>query len=205
MELQRKLGFKSYKTAWTLLHKLRKGMTSSGNFFLTDTVEVDETYIGGKRHGPAGRGANDKALVVVAVETRNKKHMGRMYLKQIQHADKAELGQFVREHVQPGTKVRTDGWASYSHLRPQYAHEPMPLRDPEQAGKLLPKVHIVIANVKMWLRGTFNRYPSDKYLPGYLDEFEFRFNRRWRLDSIFDKLLDRCIQRTTITFAELKA
>ena len=205
LELQRKLGFKSYRTAWTLLHKLRKGMTSSGIFPLTDPVEVDETYIGGSRHGPAGRGAKNKALVVVAVETRNNKHIGRSYLKQIQHADKAELGQFVRERVQQGTKVMTDGWAAYSHLQQQYEHEPKPLNDPEQAGKLLPKVHIVIANAKMWLRGTFNRYPSEKYLSRYLDEFEFRFNRRWRLDNIFDKLLDRCIQRATITFAELKA
>ncbi len=67
------------------------------------------------------------------------------------------------------------------------------------------KVHIVISNVKMWLRGTFNRYPSDKHLSKYLDEFEFRFNRRGKLETIFDKLLDRCIQRTTITLAELKA
>jgi len=205
LELQRKLGLRSYRTAWMLLHKLRKGMTSSGTFPLTDPVEIDETYIGGSRHGPAGRGAKNKALVVVAVETRSNKHMGRSYLKQIQHADKSELGQFVRERVQPGTKIKTDGWASYSHLQGLYEHEPMPLKDPEQAGKLLPKVHIVIANVKMWLRGTFNRYPSDKYLSRYLDEFEFRFNRRWRLDNIFDKLLDRCIQRTTISIAELKA
>ena len=68
MELRRKLGIKSYKTAWLLMHKIRAAMASSGKFFLTSIVEVDETYIGGHRKGPRGRGAEDKRLVAIAVE-----------------------------------------------------------------------------------------------------------------------------------------
>mgnify|MGYP006292533879 CR=1 FL=1 len=47
-----------------------------------------------------------------------------------------------------------------------------------------------------------NRYP-EKHIQRYLDEFVFRFNRRWKLENIFDKLLYRCILTTTITYAEL--
>ncbi|MDP8207907.1 MAG: IS1595 family transposase [Candidatus Electryonea clarkiae] len=101
MELQRKTGIKSYKTAWLLLHKLRKGMKSTGIFPLTDPVELDETYIGGSRQGTTGRGAEDKVLVAIAIETRNKKKMGRAYMKPIKDAGKKELGQFVKEHIQP--------------------------------------------------------------------------------------------------------
>ena len=63
MELQRKLGLKSYRTAWTLLHKIRVDMATSQAFPLTGTVEVDETYIGGRRPGKRGRGAEGKSLV----------------------------------------------------------------------------------------------------------------------------------------------
>lgn len=203
LELQRKIGLKSYQTAWTLQHKLRKAMKSSNSFPLTDPVEVDETYIGGKRHGKAGRGAENKALVAVAVETRDKKRMGRTYLSPIENAGKEELCQFVEKHVKPGTIVKTDGWISYQDLASNYIHKPSKLYSPDDAAKLLPKVHIIIANAKMWMRGTFNRYPSSKHLERYLEEFQFRFNRRWNIDNIFDSLLERCIQRTTITFAEL--
>ena len=107
MELQRKSGIKTYRSAWTLLHKLREGMKSSGLFPLTGPVEVDETYIGGSREGTRGRGAEGKVLV--AVETKEKKKMGRAYLEPIQDAGKKELGQFVKDHVEPGTKLFTDG------------------------------------------------------------------------------------------------
>jgi transposase-like protein len=204
LELQRKLGIKSYRSVWMLLHKIRHSMSSSGRFQLSGTAEVDETFVGGSRPGPRGRGAHGKALVAVAVEAEHD-WIGRAYLKHIPDAGKETLGKFVREHVSIGSTLVTDGFGSYAHLCTAYRHKPVKIKEPEDAGKLLPKVHIVIANLKMWLRGTFNRYPAEKHLHRYLNEFEFRFNRRWNLEIIFDKLLIRCIQRTTITFAELKA
>ena len=69
MELRRKLGIQGYKTAWLLMHKIRTAMASSGKFLLNRMVEVDETYIGGHREGSRGRGAADKTLVAIAVET----------------------------------------------------------------------------------------------------------------------------------------
>lgn len=79
LELQRKLGLGSYQTAWSLLQKLRAAMLSSGQFPLSGTVEVDETYLGGSRHGYPGRGADNKALIAVAVE-RVDGYMGRACL-----------------------------------------------------------------------------------------------------------------------------
>ena len=80
LELQRKLGLKSYRTAWTLLHKIQSAMASSQAFPLTGTVEVDETYIGGRRPGKRGRGAEGKSLVAAVVETPGR-FIGRAYLK----------------------------------------------------------------------------------------------------------------------------
>ena len=201
MELRRKLGISGYKTAWLLMQKIRTAMTSSGKFLLTRMVEIDETYIGGHREGPRGRGAKDKTLVAIAVET-NGSTMGRAYLKTINSLTMTELEQFVKDHVARATKVRTDGHKSYGSLNNDYVH--IPIKNSKACSKsdVLPKVHIVVANLKMWLRGTYNCLPA-KHLQRYLDEFVFRFNRRWNLENIFDKLLVRCVNANTITYAEL--
>src|SRR6516225_4602520 len=64
--LQRVLGLGSYHTAWNLLHKLRRAMVRPGRERLQGIIEVDEIFIGGPRPGKRGRGAQGKALVVVA-------------------------------------------------------------------------------------------------------------------------------------------
>ena len=64
--LKRELGLGSYRTAWTWLHKLRRAMVRPGRDRLSGTVEVDEIYIGGVKKGKRGRGADGKALVLVA-------------------------------------------------------------------------------------------------------------------------------------------
>jgi transposase-like protein len=203
LELQRRLGIRSYQTAWLLLHKLRKAMTSSGQFPLKTMVEADETYIGGAQEGKTGRGAEGKSLVAAAVEVDpDKDTMGRTYLQKIATHSMAELGSFIQQHVEEGTTVITDGLPSYAFLNAGYQHHSLIIKEHKKSGELLPKVHIVIANLKMWLRGTFNRYPN-KHIQSYLNEFCFRFNRRWRVENIFDKLLSRCILTTTITYAEL--
>ena len=203
LELQRKLGLRSYQTAWLLLHKLRKAMASSGQFPLKTMVEADETYIGGHKEGKAGRGAAGKSLVAVVVEVDpDKDTMGRSYLQKINSHSMMELGSFIRPRVSPGTVVITDGLPSYTFLESDYQHDKIILKEHKKKGELLPKVHIVIANLKMWLRGTFNRYP-EKHIQSYLDEFAFRFNRRWKINNIFDKLLYRCLLNNTVTYAEL--
>jgi len=202
MELRRKVGINGYKTAWLLMQKIRKAMASSGKFPLEHVVEVDETYIGGHREGPRGRGAEDKTLVAIAVET-NGSTMGRAYLKTIESLKMVELEQFVKDHVAQGAKVITDYYPSYGSLESSYNHIPISNSMTGKKSDVLPKAHIVVANLKMWLRGTYNCLPA-KHLQRYLDEFIFRFNRRWNLENIFNKLLVHCVYTNTITYAELK-
>tara|TARA_B100000315_G_C14440985_1_gene524662 strand:+ start:106 stop:1002 length:897 start_codon:yes stop_codon:yes gene_type:complete len=201
MELRRKLGISGYKTAWLLMQKIRTAMASSGKFLLTRMVEIDETYIGGHREGTRGRGAKDKTLVAIAVET-NGSTMGRAYLKTINPLTMIELEQFVKDHLARATKVSTDGHKSYGSLNNDYVHIPVKNSKACSKSDVLPKVHIIVANLKMWLRGTYNCLPA-KHLQRYLAEFVFRFNRRWNLENIFDKLLIRCVNANTITYAEL--
>jgi len=106
--------------------------------------------------------------------------------------------------VTPGVNVKTDGNVSYKFLKEKYNHLPHKMYDKKNNNKHLPKVHIVIMNLKNWLRGTYNSMPS-KHAQKYLNEFCFRFNRRWKIDNIFEKLMTRAVASKTVTFAELTA
>ena len=119
--LQRALGLGSYHTAWKWLHKFRRAMVRPGRDNLSGIVEVDETYIGGKSSGKRGRGAENKNLVVVAVEDKSQtsstgKGIGRIRLKLIQDASTENLNAFIQKHIRPGSHIRTDGWSGYQSM-----------------------------------------------------------------------------------------
>src|SRR5450830_934946 len=88
--LQRILGLGSYRTAWTWLHKLRRAMVRPGRDKLSGYVEVDETYIGGKKPSKRGRGVTGKSLIVVAVEDKGE-HFGRIRLSRVADASITSL------------------------------------------------------------------------------------------------------------------
>src|SRR6516165_7367570 len=110
--LQRVLGLGSYKTAWTWLHKLRRAMIRPGREQLSGQVEVDETYVGGLEEGVRGRRTETKALVVIACEE-NGKGIGRIRLRQIDNASGVCLHAFIKEAIQTGSLIHTDGWEGY--------------------------------------------------------------------------------------------
>lgn len=192
--LQRILGFGSYRTSWALLHKLRCAMVRPGRERLSGIVDIDETYIGGEKHGKRGRGAVGKALVVVMVEVKDK-GIGRIRLKQVADASAESLENAIKIAVEPGSVIHTDGWEGYSKLsKVGYTHEVV--RKSSDVGQnLLPKVNRVIALLKRWLLGTYQGRVSTDYLDYYLDEFTFRFNRRTSTSR--GKLFYRLIQQAT--------
>ena len=106
--LQRVLGLGSYKTAWAMLHKLRRAMVRPGRDRLDGVVEVDETYWGGEETGAIGRRTEIKALIIVAAQE-DGKGIGRIRLRSIPNLTKATLHGFIVEAITPGSTVRTDG------------------------------------------------------------------------------------------------
>jgi transposase-like protein len=177
--LQRVLGLKSYETAWTWLHKLRRAMVRPGRDLLTGRIEVDEGYVGGPEEGLPGRLNLEKTLVVVAVQE-DGKGIGRIRMRQIPDASAESLIPFVQDSVAHGSVVHTDGWLGYLPLKSNgYRHEVTYLKgNRKAASELLPRVHLVISHLKRWLLGTHQGAVSRKHLDYYLDEFTFRFNRR---------------------------
>lgn len=176
--LQRVVGFGSYRTAWLWLHKLRRAMVRPGRDRLSGTVEVDESYIGGKKKpGKRGRGAAGKALVVIAAELDGAR-IGRIRLRRVPDASAESLEDAVQQAVEPGSVVRTDGWRGYSQLdRLGYIHNVV-REDADVGENLLQSCHRVAGLLKRWLMGTHQGAVSHEHLGYYLDEYTFRFNRR---------------------------
>jgi transposase-like protein len=178
--LQRVLGFGSYQTAWAWLHKLRRAMVRANRDRLSGVVEIDETIIGGLRHGEGkGRGMANKTLVAIAVDTRDGRP-GRVRMAQIPNATMDVLTDFVLDNVQIGSEVRTDGWKGYNAVgRHRFQHVLTSLKaSDDHAHVVLPAVHRVASLLKRWLLGTHQGAVSHEHLGYYLDEFTFRFNRR---------------------------
>jgi transposase-like protein len=88
-------------------------------------VEVDETCIGGLESGLPGRRARGKKILVgIAVEVREPKGVGRCRMLPLADASAASLHAFVRDHVEPGARVITDGWQGYRGLEELgYVHD----------------------------------------------------------------------------------
>jgi transposase-like protein len=197
MGLQRVLGLGSYRTAWSLLHKLRRAMVRPEREQLSGTVEVDESYLGAPEAGMRGRRSGRKTLIVAAVECVAQRKLGRIRLRQVRAAGARELESFVLDTVAPGATVRTDDWSGYRGLAAKgYLHQPTPMRAPPVAGEaVLPRVHLVFSLLKRWLMSTHQGAVRHSHLDYYLDEFTFRFNRRTSASrgKLFYRLVEQAV------------
>ena len=195
--MQRVLGLRSYETAWTWLHKLRRAMVRPGRDRLSGRVEVDETYVGASEKGLRGRKTQKKALIVVAAQEDGSR-IGRIRMRRIPDASARSLEPFIEDAIEPGSVVHTDGWEGYVGLgKKGYPHEVTVLAQrKESASELLPRVHHVVGLLKTWLAGTLHGAVSHEHLDYYLDEFTFRFNRRTSRSrgKLFYRMVQQAVQ-----------
>lgn len=164
----------SYKTAWYLCHRIRDAMTESAIEPLTGTIEVDETYVGGKTEGK-GRGYKDnKSIVAGAVE-----RGGDAVLNVIAHADRKALHKFIHDHTAPDN-VYTDDWPAYQGIKNEVVnHETVNHSADEWVrGDIhTNSVENIWSLLKRSIIGSYHQV-SAKHLDAYLDELEWRFNNR---------------------------
>ncbi|TAL04356.1 MAG: IS1595 family transposase [Verrucomicrobia bacterium] len=221
LQFQRQLGLSRYETAFQILHKLRAGMVRPERDCIGGEypVEVDETFIGG---------VHNKTVVVGAIEVRLRKdaehraakyqqqHAGGIPLKKLVYAGRIrlrvvtgrsahELVTFVNQNVAKGSIVRTDAAHSYHSLPGfYYIHEPLKIAgDPEKAEGHLPMIHLLFSNLKTWILGTHHGAIAEKHLQSYLNEFTFRFNRRFYPMTAFNSVLGIAARTTAPTYDEL--
>lgn len=190
------------KTAWFMLHRIRHATkTKAFNQPLKNTVEVDETYIGGKERnkhrnkrvkGTQGRNTKTKNVVLGMVE-RN----GNIKAFKIDDATQKTILSKVTEHVVIGTELMTDEYVSYKGLEWLYKHQYIKHKNGEYVNG---SVHTNTAEgfFSQFKRGVLGIYHfvSPEHLDRYLTEFTFRYNTRdYSEDKRFDLLLSNCAGR----------
>ena len=206
--LKNVLGFGSYQTAWTWLHKLRRAMVRPGRDRLCGRIEVDETYVGGSDvGGKRGRGSAKKEIVVIAVEVHSPKGYGRVRMRRIPDVSGASLVPFVCDIAEKGSGILTDGWGGYNQLaKCGYVHDRVVLSDTGDPAHIsMPGVHRIAALVKRWLLSTHQGSVSGKHLEYYLDEYTFRFNRRKSQSRglLFYRLIEQAVMTAPLPYRQI--
>lgn len=204
--LQKFLNINLYKTAWLMAHKIRKALADrDAQYKLGGLIEMDDGYFGECQvPGKRGRGADDKAKVIVSVKVDQWEKPLFANMSVVPHIDKENISKVVQDKIQSGSTVKTDGWPSYHVIKQQgLIHQKEVVGSPKNALKVLPWVHILISNCKAVLRGTHHGV-SPKHLHRYLAEYCYRFNRRFWQKQIFERMIHACLITNTITLAELR-
>jgi len=141
-----------------------------------------------------------------AAEKRGKRavYAGRLRLRLVPSRSTEDLTAFVKANVAKGAIVRTDGWQGYAGLpKLGYHHQAVVLdSDPEKAEAHLPMIHLVFSNLKTWLLGTHHGV-SQQHLQAYLNEYVFRFNRRFYPMTAFNSVLGLAARTVPPTYKEL--
>lgn len=188
-ELQRQLSV-TYKTAWRMGHEIRKHMARvDGDPPLTDHVEIDETYIGGRKpkiKGFTGRGAKGKTVVMGILE-----RDGEVFTKVVPTAGRKSLIPPIIERLRVGTRISTDEWGPYRILKQLgYDHETVNHSADEwvRGTTHVNSIEGFWSQLKRSIRGT-HVHVSAKHLPKYLGEFEYRYNMRKHPEVMFARLV----------------
>jgi len=206
LELQRQLGHKYYEPIWTMLHKLRIAMGKrDSQYMLSGQIELDEGFFSTEvkpedRDKPRkrGRGSQKKTKVLVMAESkkvegeRSKKgkprKVGFIKMQVIPDLKADTINEQVTTNVSPSSTLITDDSTSYSDLGDLVSrHEPQVIPK-EKVGEILPWVHLAISNAKRMILDIHHNIKPE-YLQGYLNEFCYKFNRRYFGEALFDRLL----------------
>jgi len=186
----------NWRTARLILKKLRTAMGHRDSLYqLSGTIELDDALVGGRQKGKRGRGSAGKKSVLIACESKNKK-AGFIAMEAVDSVCHLSVDKFVKKHLKRGQKVHSDALSALNIIEQTQDHEarvtPSYLVD-----EWLPWVHIAIGNLKTFLLGTFHGV-SGKYLQEYLDEFCYRFNRRFIEKQIPNRLLNLAIVHSPV-------
>jgi transposase-like protein len=192
-ELQRQLGV-TYKTAYRIGMQLRKLIGSVDEFVaLKGHVELDETFVGGRRHGPEARGGHLDKTIVMGLKERG----GRIVTEIIPDVSKKTLRTVVLMNVQPRTIVSTDEAKGYGLLTgDDYVHGTVNHSRDEwtRLDEATGNYHHVAHVESFW--SLFKRsvksthiHISAKHMAKYLDEFTFRSNHRAMGNAMFDLII----------------
>jgi transposase-like protein len=203
-QIQRMLGIGGYKTAWYLCHRIRSAMVEARREKLDGTVEMDETYIGGKVHGLSQRETKKMKEVVIGIRKRN----GELRFFHAEDAKKGTLARYIQENISENVSVIvTDELPAYPAAlgKLERKHETVNHSHKEYV-RIGTDIHTntiesAFSLLKRGIVGTWHKI-SAKHLQSYLDEMEFRFNRR-KSETLFQDTLRHMVNAPVLTFDKL--
>lgn len=188
-EVERQLGV-TYKTAWRMCHQIRKAMNEDREK-LKGQVELDETYVGGKKRGKRGRGADGKTPVFGAVERE-----GKLEAKVVENCKSKTLMPIIKKTVEEGSDLMTDEFKSYNKLsKLGYNHKRVSHSAKEYVNGMAHTNSIegFWSQLKRGISGT-HIWVSKKHLQNYVNEFSFRYNQRGESVPMFDRLFQNLVR-----------
>ncbi len=196
----------SYKTAWYLCHRIRAAMKEIDQPMLDGTVEMDETYVGGRKRGQGIKAAMKAKEVVIGIRQRD----GDLRFFHATDASTRTLAKYIKENISDDVDVIvTDEWRGYKGAVGELKHETVNHGAKEYAryenGACISTntVESAFSLLKRGIIGSWHKI-SAKHLPAYLDEMTFRFNRR-KSANLFLDTLRHMVTAPVLTFEKLTA
>ena len=191
LELSRHLGV-NYDTAWLLHNKILRAMSDRDDaYVLRGKIQIDDAYLGGERPGgKAGRGSENKIPIVAAVSVNKAGRPVHAKITPVAGFSSEAIATWARDHLAPGSAVLSDGLACFRSVTAAgCSHEVIVTggRHPND----LPQfrwINTVLGNLKTSLNGTFHAFNFDKYARRYLGGHCFRFNRRFSLAEMTERI-----------------
>ena len=205
LEIQKQLDHKRYQPIWEMLHKLRSIMGKRDDkYTLNGNIEIDEgfftTEIPDKEKGePLKRGVGSQAKTKVLViaeseEVPNPKNpdkpkkVGHIKMVAIPDQKAKTIDEIVSKEIDPDSSLISDDTRSHVHFKDMFTEHKSLVVDPKDIGKVLPWVHIAISNAKSLFTDLYHGIKKE-FIQEYLNEFCYKFNRRYFGEDLFDRLL----------------
>ena len=214
LETQRQLNHKSYEAIWRMLHKIREAMGKrDSRYKLTEYIELDDGFFETvdaetkDEERKRGRGSQKQSKVLVLIESKlinsDKKDIKYKHKpdRKVGHVKMIVMGNLqgdninnkIDDMVDSDASAISDAYKGYNKLEEILkAHEVVSTSAIKEAHTVLPWVHSAIGNAKKVLQGLHHSIGKD-YLQSYLNEFCYKYNRRYFKDKLFDRLLIACI------------
>jgi hypothetical protein len=182
----------NYRTAWLVHNKIMQAMSEREEaYVLRGKVQVDDAYLGGERcGGKPGRGSENKVPIVAAVSIDEAGHPRYVKLATVAMFSFAAIADWAQDSLAIGCHVISDGLACFRAVTEVGCfHQPVVVRSrhPNELSEFR-WINTVLSNLKTSFSGTFHAFRFDKYANRYLGAFNYRFNRRFNLAAMTERV-----------------
>lgn len=225
LEMQRLIGHKRYEPIWYMMHKIRRVMSKRDDQYeLKEYIEIDEAFFervddkevvkekkdkssSDETKNKRGRGSEGQTKVLVMVESKpsnetpkkgkpNRK-VGFLKMKVMEDLKRDSINNQVEKSTEKETTALTDGYRGYNKLKEVITNHIVKIEpDKQKAAKIFPWVNRTISNAKKMMLGIHHNCINNKFVQNYLDEFCYKFNRRYFGEKLSERLMVAALQNT---------